>query len=150
MAKFEVNEELVRKLADLLQETGLNEIEYEVNDHRIRVAKNAGVTTLAAPSLAAPCLPKAPAAPAGGGAPEAVPAGAITAPMVGTVYVAGEPGAPPFVKVGDQVSEGQVLLIIEAMKVMNPLTSPRAGKVSRIFVHDGQPVEFGEPLIVVT
>lgn len=146
MAKFEVNEELVRKLADLLQETGLNEIEYEVNNHRIRVAKNAGVTTVAAPSAPpAPCAP----APAPAGGPEAVPAGAITAPMVGTVYVAGEPGAPAFVKVGDSVSEGQTLLIIEAMKVMNPLASPRAGTVKQILISDGQPVEYGEPLLVI-
>jgi len=145
MAKFEVNEELVRKLADLLQETGLNEIEYEVNNHRIRVAKNAGVTTVAAPVASA--APAAPAAPAGG--PEAIPAGAITAPMVGTVYVAGEPGAPPFVKVGDAIREGQTLLIIEAMKVMNPLVSPRAGTVKQIMISDGQPVEYGEPLMVI-
>ncbi len=146
MAKFEVNEELVRKLADLLQETGLNEIEYEVNNHRIRVAKNVGVTTVAAaPAAAAPAAPQAPAA----GGPEAVPAGAVTAPMVGTVYVAGEPGAPPFVKVGDAVSEGQTLLIIEAMKVMNPLASPRAGTVKQIMISDGQPVEYGEPLLVI-
>jgi acetyl-CoA carboxylase biotin carboxyl carrier protein len=148
MAKFEVNEELVRKLADLLQETGLNEIEYEVNNHRIRVAKHPGVTTVAAPAAApAPCAPAAPAAPAGG--PEAVPAGAVTAPMVGTVYVAGEPGAPPFVKVGDSVTEGQTLLIIEAMKVMNPLASPRAGTIKQIMISDGQPVEYGEPLLVI-
>ena len=147
MAKFEVNEELVRKLADLLQETGLNEIEYEVNNHRIRVAKSAAVTTVAAPQapLAVPCAPLKP----GGGGPEAIPAGAITAPMVGTVYVASEPGSPPFVRVGDQVSEGQVLLIIEAMKVMNPLASPRAGTVKQIMVSDGQPVEYGEPLLVI-
>jgi acetyl-CoA carboxylase biotin carboxyl carrier protein len=147
MAKFEVNEELVRKLADLLQETGLNEIEYEVNNHRIRVAKSAAVTTVAAPQapLAVPCAPLKP----GAGGPEAIPAGAITAPMVGTVYVASEPGSPPFVRVGDQVSEGQVLLIIEAMKVMNPLASPRAGTVKQIMVSDGQPVEYGEPLLVI-
>mgnify|MGYP000436383224 CR=1 FL=1 len=150
MAKFEINEELVRKLADLLQETGLNEIEYEVNDYRIRVAKNAGVTTVAAPAALAPCAPQAPAAPgAGAGGPEAVPAGAVTAPMVGTVYVAGEPGAPPFVKVGDSVTEGQTLLIIEAMKVMNPLASPRSGTIKQIMISDGQPVEFGEPLLVI-
>jgi len=147
MAKFEVNEELVRKLADLLQETGLNEIEYEVNNHRIRVAKSAGVTTVAAPPLAAaaPCAPKAPTA----GTPDAIPAGAVTAPMVGTVYVAGEPGSPPFVKVGDEVTEGQVLLIIEAMKVMNPMASPRAGTIKQIMITDGQPVEYGEPLLVI-
>jgi len=150
MAKFEVNEELVRKLADLLQETGLNEIEYEVNNHRIRVAKNPGVTTMAAPVAPTPCLPQAPASAApAAGAPDAVPAGAVTAPMVGTVYVASDPGSPPFVKVGDQVSEGQTLLIIEAMKVMNPLASPRAGTVKQVLITDGQPVEYGEPLLVI-
>jgi acetyl-CoA carboxylase biotin carboxyl carrier protein len=148
MAKFDVNEELVRKLADLLQETGLTEIEYEVNNQRIRVAKTPAVSSYAPPVIsAAPCAPQQPAAPAGG--PEAIPAGAVTAPMVGTVYVAGEPGAPAFVKVGDEVREGQVLLIIEAMKVMNPLASPRAGTVKQIMVTDGQPVEYGEPLLVI-
>lgn len=148
MAKFEVNEELVRKLADLLQETGLTEIEYEVDKHRIRVAKTAAVSAYAPPpvAVAAPCAPQQPAA---AGGPEAVPAGAVTAPMVGTVYVASEPGSPPFVKVGDAVREGQVLLIIEAMKVMNPLASPRAGTVKQIMVTDGQPVEYGEPLLVI-
>jgi acetyl-CoA carboxylase biotin carboxyl carrier protein len=145
MAKFEVNEELVRKLADLLQETGLNEIEYEVNNHRIRVAKSAGVIAAPAPAIAAPCKPATPAA----GASDAVPSGAVTAPMVGTVYVASDPSSPPFVKVGDTVTEGQVLLIIEAMKVMNPLVSPRAGTIKQIMVTDGQPVEYGEPLLVI-
>ncbi len=147
MAKFEVNEELVRKLADLLQETGLNEIEYEVNNQRIRVARGGGVT-VSAPAPPSPCTPAAPLTPAAA-AGDAVPAGAVTAPMVGTVYVASEPGSPPFVKVGDQVSEGQTLLIIEAMKVMNPLSAPRAGTVTRILISDGQPVEYGEPLMVI-
>jgi len=145
MAKFEVNEDLVRKLANLLHETAHNEIESDVNNHSIRVAKNAGVATFAAPVASA--APAAPAASAGG--PEAIPAGAITAPMGGTVYVAGEPGAPPFVKVGDAIREGQTLLIIEAMKVMNPLASPRAGTVKQIMISDGQPVEYGEPLMVI-
>src|SRR5690606_16967745 len=148
MAKFEVNEELVRKLADLLQETGLTEIEYEGAGHRIRVAKSVSVASYAPPPVmpATPCAPAKAAAAAG---PEPTPAGAVTAPMVGTVYVASEPGAPPFVKVGDTVREGQVLLIIEAMKVMNPLASPRAGTVKQILVTDGQPVEYGEPLLVI-
>lgn len=148
MAKFEVNEELVRKLADLLQETGLNEIEYEVNNHRIRVAKGAGAVTYAAPP-AAPCAPLAVAAAPAAAGGDAVPAGAVTAPMVGTVYLASSPGSPPFVKVGDKVSEGQTLLIIEAMKVMNPLAAPRAGTVTQILTSDGQPVEYGEPLLVI-
>ena len=148
MAKFEVNEELVRKLADLLQETGLNEIEYEVDNQRIRVARGGGGVTVSAPAPLSPCAPAAPVAQATA-AGDAVPAGAVTAPMVGTVYVASEPGSPPFVKVGDQVSEGQTLLIIEAMKVMNPLSAPRAGTVTRILISDGQPVEYGEPLMVI-
>jgi len=144
MAKLEPDDKLIRKLAALLDETGLTEIEYEADGQRIRVGRAAlGVAAAVAP-------PGASAATAGSAASgEAVPPGAIVSPMVGTVYVATEPGQPPLVKVGDQVSEGQALLIIEAMKVMNPLTSPRGGKVTRIFVSDGQPVEFGEPLIVI-
>ncbi len=140
MAKFEVNEDLIRKLADLLAETGLSEIEYEANEQRVRVARGGVVHSVAAAPLGAEAL-QAEA--------EAVPANALTSPMVGTVYVAGEPTAPPFVKVGDMVSEGQTLLIIEAMKVMNPLPSPRAGKVTRIMVSNGDPVEFGEPLMII-
>ena len=141
MAKFGPDDELIRRLAALLEETGLNEIEYESGGHRIRVGR--GGTANFAPAPA----PQAPAsAPAGD---EAVPAGAVVSPMVGTVYISPEPGAPPIVSVGDSVEEGQTLLIIEAMKVMNPLAAPRAGKVLQILVSDGQPVEFGEPLLVM-
>jgi acetyl-CoA carboxylase biotin carboxyl carrier protein len=150
MAKFEPNDDLIRRLAALLEETGLSEIEYEAEGKRIRVGRGGGpVADAPAGKPAAP--PAAPAAPAPGAAPgaEAVPAGAVTSPMVGTVYTAAEPGAPSLVKVGDRVTEGQTLLIIEAMKVMNPLASPRAGTVTRILVSDGQPVEFGEPLLIV-
>ncbi len=145
MVKFEPDDDLIRRLAALLQETGLSEIEYEAEGQRIRVGRGGG--TVAAGPAAAP----APAAPAPGAAPsaEAVPAGAVISPMVGTVYLAAEPGASPLVKVGDKVTEGQTLLIIEAMKVMNPLASPSAGTVTRILVSDGQPVEFGEPLLIV-
>ncbi len=148
MAKLEPDDKLIRKLAALLDETGLTEIEYEADGQRIRVGRAAsGVAASVAPP-GAPQAPGAQAAPAGPAA-EAVPQGTIVSPMVGTVYVAAEPGGAPLVKVGDLVTEGQTLLIIEAMKVMNPMTSPRAGKITRIFVSDGQPVEFGEPLIVV-
>jgi len=146
MGKFQLDEDLIRSLAELLHETGLDEIEYEAEGRRIRVGRNTGVimqTSAMAPAAAAPS-----AAPAAAGE-EAPPAGTVTSPMVGTVYLAAEPGATPFVKVGDTVREGQTLMIIEAMKVMNPLPSPRAGKVTRIFVRDGQPVEFGEPLVIV-
>lgn len=149
MAKFEPDHDLIRRLAALLEETGLSEIEYEAEGQRIRVGRGGG------PVAAGPAEPAPAPATAAGPAPgapldaEAVPAGAVISPMVGTVYLAAEPGAPPLVKVGDQVTEGQTLLIIEAMKVMNPLANPRAGTVTRILVSDGQPVEFGEPLLIV-
>jgi acetyl-CoA carboxylase biotin carboxyl carrier protein len=149
MAKFEPDDDLIRRLAALLEETGLSEIEYEAEGRRIRVGRGGG------PVAAGPAEP-APAVAFAAGAPldapldaEAVPAGAVTSPMVGTVYLAAEPGAPSLVKVGDTVTEGQTLLIIEAMKVMNPLASPHAGTVTQILVSDGQPVEFGEPLLIV-
>jgi acetyl-CoA carboxylase biotin carboxyl carrier protein len=144
MAKFQLDDDMIRRLAELLEETGLSEIEYEADGRRIRVGRHAAPAVsyaAAPPAVAGPPAPT-PAA-------EAAPVGAVNSPMVGTVYTAAEPGAPPFVKVGDSVAEGQTLLIIEAMKVMNPLASPRAGKVTRIMVTDGQPVEFGEPLLVI-
>ncbi len=151
MAEFDLDEDLVKRLSQLLRDTDLSEIEYESGGRRIRVARQVQHTvTAAAPAAAA-------GGNAAGGAPqpqpeassEPIPPGTVTSPMVGTVYVAPEPNAPPFVQVGDQVSEGQTLLIVEAMKVMNPLPSPRAGTVTRIMITDGQPVEFGEPLLVV-
>jgi len=147
MGKFDVDESLVRKLAELLQETGLNEIEYENGTERIRV--NRGT---AAPA-AAPAAHPVPAAPGAGAAPQAAsdqpPSGAVTSPMVGTAYLAPEPGAAAFVKVGDRVAKGQTLLIIEAMKVMNPIAAPHAGTVVDIVVQDGRPVEYGEVLMVI-
>jgi len=146
MAKMEFDEALVRRLSELLEETGLSEIEYEAEGHRIRVARNSPVAAAAAPALGAMCRPDAAEASGGG---EAALANAVAAPMVGTVYVAAEPGGSAFVSVGDQVDQGETLVIIEAMKVMNPIPSPRAGTVKRILVQDGQPVEFGEPLMVI-
>ncbi|MCH8926318.1 MAG: biotin/lipoyl-binding protein [Proteobacteria bacterium] len=146
MAKFEPDDALIRRLAALLEETGLSEIEYEAEGRRIRVGRGAG-TASAPSSVPAPQAEPAASAPPEG--EEALPPGAVTSPMVGTVYAAAEPGAPPLVKVGDSVKEGQTLLIIEAMKVMNPLASPRAGTVTRILVSDGQPVEFGELLLII-
>ncbi len=148
MAKLEFDEALIRRLSDLLEETGLSEIEYEVEGHRIRVARNSQAVTVLAPGLApaATCRPEAIEVPGDG---EAVPANAVTAPMVGTVYVAAEPGGTPFVSIDDRVEQGQTLVVIEAMKVMNPIPSPRTGTVKRILIQDGQPVEFGEPLMVI-
>ena len=147
MAKFEPDDDLIRRLAALLEETGLSEIEFEADGKRIRVGRGGGSGAAGpAPSTASPAGAPVPGAPPGA---EAVPAGAVTSPMVGTVYLAAEPGAASLVKVGDKVTEGQTLLIIEAMKVMNPLASPRAGTVTQILVGDGQPVEFGEPLLIL-
>jgi acetyl-CoA carboxylase biotin carboxyl carrier protein len=140
-----VDGELVRALASLLQETGLTEIEYAVGERRIRVVRGAPAAVTVAmpgPAVAAAAAPAAPVAAAD------LP-GAIKAPMVGTAYLSPQPEAPPFIKVGDTVREGQPLLIIEAMKVMNQIPAPRAGKVTQILVSDGTPVEFAQPLLVL-
>ncbi len=143
-----VDGELVRALASLLQETGLTEIEYAVGERRIRVVRGApaAAVTLAVPGMAAAAL--AVAAPAAPVAAADLP-GALKAPMVGTAYLSPQPEAPPFIKVGDTVREGQPLLIIEAMKVMNQIAAPRAGRVTQILVADGTPVEYGQPLLVL-
>jgi acetyl-CoA carboxylase biotin carboxyl carrier protein len=145
MAGFDVDGDLVRKLAGLLDETGLAEIEFAEGERRIRVTR-AAAAPAAVPAAAHP-------APQGGPAPEpaaaAPPAGAVTSPMVGTAYLAPDPGAAPFVKVGDRVSVGETLLIIEAMKVMNPIRAPHSGTVKQIVVVDAQPVEYGDVLLVV-
>jgi acetyl-CoA carboxylase biotin carboxyl carrier protein len=146
-AKFSVDPELIRKLAEILNETGLGEIEYAEGDRRIRVARPA--PTSASAIVAPPAASAGPVAGNGAASAEAVPPGAITSPMVGTVYIAASPGAPPFVKVGDRVAEGQTVLIIEAMKVMNPIKSPRAGTVRQVLVGNGAPVEYGEPLMII-
>jgi acetyl-CoA carboxylase biotin carboxyl carrier protein len=144
---------LVRELAELLNETGLTEIEVEDDDRKIRVAR--GGMVAAAPMAAAPAPAPAPAsAPAAAApAPEAPAAAdnadALKSPMVGTAYLAPEPGSPDFVKVGDSVKEGDTLLIIEAMKVMNPITADKAGTVKSILVANAQPVEFDQPLVVI-
>jgi acetyl-CoA carboxylase biotin carboxyl carrier protein len=145
---------LVRKLADILTETGLSEIEVEQGALKIRVAKmlTAAPVHYAAPAPAPMAAAPAPA-PAAGPAPPAAPAAAngdaVKSPMVGTVYLQPNPGSPAFVKVGDTVEAGQTLFIIEAMKTMNPIPAPRAGKLVEILVEDAQPVEFGEPLAII-
>ncbi|WP_374375787.1 acetyl-CoA carboxylase biotin carboxyl carrier protein [Dongia sp.] len=146
MSKFDIDEALIRKLGLLLKETGLTELEFESGDQRIRVTAQGAPTTVvhAAPSV----QNVAPAAPAAG-APAAAPKNALTSPMVGTAYLSSEPGGTPFVKVGDRVAKGQTVLIIEAMKVMNPISAPANGVVKEVLIHDAQPVEFGEPLLVI-
>ena len=148
MSKFDVDDALVRKLAKLLQETGLTEIEYENSGQRIRV--NSSVTAapvMAAGAFAAPAATAAAPAQAKSDVPAA---GTLNSPMVGTAYLSPEPGAAAFVKIGDRVTKGQTVLIIEAMKVMNAIQAPAAGTVNAIHVQDGQPVEFGEPLLVIS
>jgi acetyl-CoA carboxylase biotin carboxyl carrier protein len=144
---------LVRKLADILRDTELTEIEVEQGELKIRVARE---VTVAAPAQIAVAAAPAPAlAPAAAiavpatAAPEARPGELVESPMVGTVYLQPQPGADPFVKPGDRVRQGQTLLIVEAMKTMNPIPAPRDGVLLEVLVQDGQPVEFGEPLAVI-
>ncbi len=152
-----IDARLVRRLADILTETGLSEIEVEHSGLKIRVAKTLTAAPMqmmhAAPAAPAPAPLAAATASATASSEVAAPARAsgdvIKSPMVGSVYLQPEPGAEPFVKVGDTVAAGQTLMIIEAMKTMNPIPAPRAGRIVEILVEDGQPVEFGEPLAVI-
>jgi acetyl-CoA carboxylase biotin carboxyl carrier protein len=157
-AAGEIDTSLVRQLAEILNDTDLTEIEVERDDLRIRVARTAPAVAAAvhyaAPAQAAPA-PVAQPAPA----PAAMPSDPATivarsgedvkSPMVGTAYLQASPEAPPFIAIGDKVKKGQTLLIVEAMKTMNPIQSPRDGVVREILVGDAQPVEFGEPLVVL-
>ena len=161
-----IDTDLVRRLADILSDTGLTEIEVERGGLRVRVARKAAAVAAAPTAYYAP-PPAAPPPPAVGtpslgdaalaaaeGAPlreTAPPARGdlVKSPMVGTIYLQAQPGTPPFVKAGDQVSEGQTLFIVEAMKTINPIPAPRSGKVTEVLVADGQPIEFGEPLAVI-
>ncbi|MFL7905660.1 acetyl-CoA carboxylase biotin carboxyl carrier protein [Azospirillum argentinense] len=148
MASFDIDGDLVRKLADLLRETGLSEIEFAEGEKRIRVTRPTAAQAVAVHApVAAPTPVAAPAA-APAGKPVGHP-GAVTSPMVGTAYAAAEPGGTPFVRVGDTVKAGQTVLIIEAMKVMNPIKAPRGGTVVEVLVSDSQPVEFGEVLMII-
>ena len=147
-----IDQSLIRDLANILNETDLTEIEVEQDDLRIRVSRAGTPHYVSAPMPAA-----APAAPVAAAAPVAVSASdaarsnknAVTAPMVGTAYLSPAPGSRPFVEVGATVKEGQTILIIEAMKTMNQIPAPRSGKVTEILINDAQPVEYGEPLVVI-
>jgi acetyl-CoA carboxylase biotin carboxyl carrier protein len=149
MAKDKFNNELVRELAELLNETGLTEIEYGQDDWHIRVAKNITVSAQAA----APVSVAAPVS-AGAAAEAAVEdlakhPGVVTSPMVGVAYLSPDPDSPQFASVGDSVAEGATLCLIEAMKVFNPIHAPKAGKITRVLISSGSPVEFGDPLFIV-
>ncbi|MCC6890798.1 MAG: acetyl-CoA carboxylase biotin carboxyl carrier protein [Hyphomicrobiales bacterium] len=139
--------EIIRALARILDEAGLTEIELERDGLRVRIARQAQPIASAAPRPAVPAPGAIPADDTAGDA--ANHPGTVPSPMVGTAYLAPEPGARPFVEVGSQVRIGQTLLIIEAMKTMNQIPAPRAGRVVQVLVNDGQPVEFGEPLMII-
>ena len=155
-----IDVELVRQLAGVLDETHLTEIEVQDGERRVRVARKAAPVAAPAPVYQAPHVGVAPLAaaapaPAEAGAPAPAPtpaaaaANAVRSPMVGTAYLSAEPGAKPFVSVGQTVAAGDTLLIVEAMKVMNPISAPSAGTVREVLVSNGQPVEFDQPLVVV-
>lgn len=148
--KFTIDGDAIRQLADILVETDLSEIEYEDDGRRVRVARTTTTSVMTVPSTHSTPMPaptvisETPAV-----SDPTLHPGAVKSPMVGMAYLAAEPGAAPFVSVGDMVNVGQTLLIIEAMKVMNPIKAPRAGKITHIMVKDGTPVEFSEPLMVI-
>ncbi|AHG45215.1 acetyl-CoA carboxylase [Rhizobium leguminosarum bv. trifolii CB782] len=151
--KSGIDQALIRDLANILNETDLTEIEVEQDDLRIRVSR-AGTqqyvqAPIAAPAYAAPAAAPAAAGGAPAAAPPRNPANTVNAPMVGTVYMAPAPGARPFIEIGATVKEGQTLIIIEAMKTMNQIPSPKSGKVTEILVDDGHPVEYGQALVVI-
>lgn len=145
MPKFDIDSDLVRKLATLINETGLSELEYAEGEKRIRLTRSMGGSVMAmpAPAAVAPVVAQSNAGPA------APAAGTLTSPMVGTAYLSPSPGAKAFVAVGGKVKAGDTLLIIEAMKVMNPIKATKGGTVTQILVDDATPVEFGQPLMVI-
>jgi acetyl-CoA carboxylase biotin carboxyl carrier protein len=134
---------LIRKLAELLNDSGLGELEYETNGRRVRLAKQAHAAAAPAAAGGAPATAAQPVT------DDASNPGAVKSPMVGTAYLSPEPGKPAFINVGDKVAAGQTLLIIEAMKTFNPIKAPKAGTVSRIIIGNAQPVEFGQVLLIV-
>ena len=144
---LQVDTGLVRQLAEMLNESDLSEIEVQDGGRRIVVKRKLAAAPAyhAAPAAIAPAAPP----PAAAETPAADHPGTVKSPMVGTVYLAGQPGAKPFIQPGDKVSAGDTLLIVEAMKVMNPITAPRAGTVKQVLVQDAQPIEFDQPLVIV-
>jgi len=153
-ASMRIDTALVRELAELLSSNDLNEIEVEDGERKIKVRRDAPTAFVAAPAPLATAAASAPAAASGPGAQatpqeEDVGGEAVKSPMVGTAFMSPEPGSKPFIAVGQSVTAGDTLLIVEAMKVMNPITAPKAGTVKKIMVSDGQPVEFDQPLVIL-
>ena len=149
LAKQEIDHELIRALAKLLDETGLTEIEFERGGQRVRVARQTQAAVAVASTVRATTVDATPLPLGSGTVDPSKHPGVVTSPMVGTCYRAAEPGARPFVEVGARVRAGESLLIVEAMKTMNQIPAPRAGTVIQILIEDGQPVEFGEPLMII-
>lgn len=150
MKKLNIDKEVIRELAEIMNETGLGEIEIEADDHRLRLSRGTSAAPVivggapAAAHHAGPVTPPVAPPPS----PDDHP-GAVKSPMVGTVYLAPEPGAAPFVRPGDTVTQGQTLLIVEAMKTMNPIGAPKAGRVVAVLVENEEPVEYGQPLAII-
>lgn len=152
MAKLEIDIDYIAKLAELLQRTGLTEIELSQSETKIRVARQVQQIVDVAthvPAIAAGPASTVVAATEAAATDYSSHPGLVTSPMVGTAYTAAEPGAPPFVSVGQEIKEGATLVIVEAMKVMNQIRAPRSGRVTKIFVENAAPVEFGEPLLII-
>lgn len=149
MPKSQIDSAAVRELAALLEETGLTEIEYATGEWRVRVARAANGVIHTMPAVLPAASAHAVAPTAAAPVSDAAHPGAVVSPMVGTVYMSREPGAPPFVKPGDTIKEGDTLLLIEAMKTYNEIRAPKGGRIARILVSDGDPVEFGAPLLVL-
>ncbi|WP_114377070.1 acetyl-CoA carboxylase biotin carboxyl carrier protein [Elioraea thermophila] len=149
MSRIAIDEEAIRRLAALLEETGLTEIEIAEGESRLRVARATAQTVVAAAAAAPAAATTQQASASPDTPPDASHPGAVLSPMVGVAYLSPEPGAPPFVKVGDTVAQGQTLLLIEAMKTFNQIKAPRAGVVRRILVESGAPVEYGDVLMII-
>ncbi|WP_373086419.1 acetyl-CoA carboxylase biotin carboxyl carrier protein [Sneathiella sp.] len=152
MNKLSIDKKAIRDLAEIMNETGLGEIEIETGEHRLRVSRGVAQNAMAGgmmQSVIEAPAPTAAATVASAAAEAHAHPGAVKSPMVGTVYLSPEPTAPPFINVGDNVTEGQTLLIVEAMKTMNPIAAPRAGKVVSVLVSNQEPIEYGQPLVIV-